>query len=61
MGVLEAENSLVVFSSIRGDQGKIIDLVSDGKHVEKDEVLIKLDPTPFEQKLFEIEGQFYHE
>ena len=57
VGVLEAENSLVVFSSIRGDQGKIIDLVSDGKHVEKDEVLIKLDPTPFEQKLFEIEGQ----
>ncbi|NGX58128.1 MAG: Cobalt-zinc-cadmium resistance protein CzcB [Chlamydiae bacterium] len=57
VGVLEAENSLVVFSSIRGDQGKIIELISDGKHVEKDELLVRLDPTPFELKLFEIEAK----
>lgn len=57
VGVLEAERSLVVFSSIRGDQGKIIDLVPDGKQVQKDEVLVRLDPTPFEHKLAEIEAK----
>jgi len=57
VGVLEAEHSLVVFSSIRGDQGKIIDLVSDGKQVKQNEVLVKLDPTPFELKLADVEGK----
>ena len=57
VGVLEAKHSLVVYSSIPGDKGKIIDLVSDGKQVEKDEVIVTLDPNPFELKLAEIEGK----
>lgn len=57
IGVLEAKDSLVVYSAIKGDQGKIIDLVQDGKQVGEGEILVKLDPTPFEEKLAEIEGK----
>lgn len=50
VGELEAARSLIIASSIKGDQGKIIDLVSDGIYVKPGDVLVKLDPTPFEEK-----------
>lgn len=57
VGVLEAENSLVICSSIKGDLGKIIDVVPDGKSVNQGEVLVRLDSTPFENKLAEVDAK----
>ncbi len=51
IGELEASKSTSIMSSVRGDQGKIIHLVSDGVNVNKGEPLVKMDPTPFEEKI----------
>lgn len=51
VGALDAERSFMISSSIRGDKGKIIYLIDDGARVEKGTVLIKLDPTPFEEEV----------
>lgn len=55
IGELEAANSTSIASIIRGDNVKIIHIIPDGTHVEKGDLLIKMDPTPFEEK---IEGLF---
>lgn len=57
VGELEAAHSLIIASSIKGDQGKIIDLIQDGVSVEPGQVLIRLDPTPFEEKRVALETQ----
>ncbi len=57
VGVLEAKNSVVLFSAIKGDLGKIIDLVGDGTHVNENDVVVRLDPAPFEHKLEEVEAK----
>lgn len=51
VGELEAKSSTIISSSIRGDQGKIISLVPDGSNVKEGNTLIKIDPTPFEEKI----------
>lgn len=51
IGELESARSLAIASTIKGDQGKIIYLISDGVYVRPGEVLVKIDPTPFEEKL----------
>lgn len=51
IGELEAAHSTSISSLVRGDNGKIIYLVPDGTTVKAGEVLVKLDPTPFEEKL----------
>lgn len=57
IGELEAARSLIIASSIKGDQGKIIDLIADGVTVNSGDVLIKLDPTPFEEKIEKLQGK----
>lgn len=57
LGELEASHSIIIASSIKGDQGKIIDLVKDGVYVEPGQVLVKMDPTPFEEKLEKLRIQ----
>lgn len=57
IGELEAARSLIIASSVKGDQGKIIDLVSDGIYVTPGQVLVRMDPTPFEEKLEKLEGK----
>lgn len=56
VGELEAARSNMIFSSLRGDQGKIIYLIPDGTYVKTGELLIKLDPTPFEEAIEEQEA-----
>lgn len=56
IGELEAENSITISSALRGDNVKILHIVPDGTHVEAGDLLIKMDPTPFEEK---IEGLIY--
>jgi len=51
VGVLDAARSHMVSSSVRGDKGKIIFLIEDGSHVKKGDVLVRLDPTPFEEDI----------
>jgi HlyD family secretion protein len=50
-GELEAAHSISIASTIKGDQGKIIDLIVDGVYVQPGQVLVKMDPTPFEDKV----------
>ncbi len=56
-GELEAAHSTIVASTIKGDLGKIINIVPDGVNIEKGQVLVHLDPTPFEEKVGKITSQ----
>jgi HlyD family secretion protein len=51
VGTLDAARSHMVSSMVRGDKGKIIFLIEDGKKVAPDDILIQLDPTPFEGEI----------
>lgn len=57
VGELEAARSMTIASSIKGDQGKIIDLIADGIYVQPGQVLVKLDPSPFEEKIEKLKSQ----
>jgi HlyD family secretion protein len=57
VGVLDAARTHMVSSAIRGDKGKIIFLVEDGTLVAKDDVLVRLDPTPFETAVHRLGGE----
>ena len=54
IGELEASRSITISSSIKGDQGKIVEIISDGLSVEPGQTLVKLDPTPFEEKITKL-------
>jgi HlyD family secretion protein len=49
MGELEASRSHIIASSIKGDLGKLIYLIPEGSKVSAGDILIKMDPTPFEE------------
>jgi HlyD family secretion protein len=51
VGELDAARSTVVSSQVRGDKGKIIYLIEDGSRVQENDVLARLDPTPFEEEV----------
>ena len=57
VGVLDAARTHMVSSAVRGDKGKIIFLVEDGSIVAKDDVLVRLDPTPFETEIHRLGGE----
>lgn len=57
MGELEAAKSIIIASTIRGDQGKVISLIPDGVTVKPGELLVKMDPTPFEEKASELNSK----
>ncbi|WP_045211591.1 efflux RND transporter periplasmic adaptor subunit [Desulfonatronovibrio magnus] len=57
VGELDAANSIVLSSSVRGDRGKIIYLVEDGKHVEESDVLVRLDPSVFEEEVIKLRSR----
>ncbi len=57
VGELDAANSVVLSSSVRGDRGKIIELVEDGKQVETDEILVRLDPSSFEEEVLKLRSR----
>jgi HlyD family secretion protein len=54
VGELDAARSTVLFSRIRGDQGKIIYIIDDGTKVQKGDVIVRLDPTSFEEKVTQL-------
>lgn len=57
VGTLDAERSHMVSSSVKGDKGKIIYLVDDGTMVKAGDVLVRLDPTPFEAEILRLTGE----
>ena len=57
VGNLDAARTHMVSSSLRGDRGKIIYLVADGATVAKGELLVRLDPTPFETEIHRLKGE----
>ncbi len=59
VGVLDAVRSHMVTSMIRGDKGKIMSLVEDGTRVQKGDVLVRLDPTPFEEDMLRLTGEMH--
>jgi HlyD family secretion protein len=56
VGVLDAARSHVVSSAIRGDKGKIIYLIPDGSRVSRGDVLVRLDPSVFEEEVRRLKG-----
>jgi len=48
-GTLDAAHSDTICSEVRGDRGKIVFLIEEGSRVNKEDVLIRLDPTCFEE------------
>jgi HlyD family secretion protein len=59
VGVLDAARSHMVSSTIRGDRGKIIYLIPDGAKVVAGDVLVKLDPAPFEEEVRRLESEVH--
>ncbi len=57
VGVLDAARSHVVSSAIRGDKGKIIYLIPDGSRVSRGQVLVRLDPSVFEEEVRRLKGE----
>ena len=57
VGELDAAEAVVISSSVRGDRGKIIDLIDDGRQVEAGDVLIRLDPTAFQEEVLKFRSK----
>ncbi len=57
VGELDAAQAVVLSSSVRGDRGKIIELVEDGKQVEAGDVLVRLDPTHFQEEILRLRSK----
>lgn len=57
VGELDAAGSLVVSSAVRGDRGKIIEMVEDGASVETGDILIRLDPSAFEEEVLRLRSR----
>jgi HlyD family secretion protein len=57
VGTLDAARAHMVSSTIKGSKGKIIFIIEDGTKVEEGDILVKLDPTPFEEELLYLTGE----
>jgi HlyD family secretion protein len=57
IGTLDAEQSYMVSSTIKGDKGKIIYLVDEGNSVQSGDLLIRFDATPFENDISRLNGE----
>ncbi len=57
IGTLDAARSNMVTSSLKGGKGKIIYLIEDGTWVEKGDLLVQLDPLPFDEEILRLKGE----
>ena len=57
IGVLDAAQSYMIASELQGTEGKIIYLVEDGARVNKDDLLVRLDPAPFQRLVEQYRGE----
>ncbi len=56
-GTLRASRSVGYSSSIPGNQAKILFLAPEGSTVERGDLLVRFDPTPFEEERRQTEAQ----
>jgi HlyD family secretion protein len=57
VGELDAAQSHMLSSELQGTDGKIIYLIDDGTRVKKGDVLVRLDPLPFQKQVEGLEGE----
>jgi len=57
VGMLDAAKSNMVTSSLKSGKGKIIRLIEDGAWVETGDLLVQLDPLPFEEEVTRLQGE----
>jgi HlyD family secretion protein len=57
IGTLDAARSNMITSSLKSGKGKIIHLIKDGSWVEKGDLLVRLDPLPFEEEILLLKGE----
>jgi len=57
VGVLDAGRGFQVASQMRGDRGKIIQLVEDGARVAAGDMLLRFEPSPFEADILRLSGE----
>lgn len=48
---------MILCSEVRGDRGKIIQIIEDGTKVEQGNLLVRLVPTPFDGKANQLEAK----
>ena len=53
VGEIDSEKSITISSGLRED-GKIVFLIDDGSRVAKGDILVRFDPSPFEQVVDEL-------
>lgn len=53
LGELDSEKSITVSSGLK-EEGKIVFLIEDGTSVDLGDVLVKMDPAPFEEKVLQL-------
>lgn len=57
IGSLDADRSFMISSNVKGDKGKIIHLIDDGRMVKEGDLLLRFDPTPFEDEILRLTGE----
>jgi HlyD family secretion protein len=57
IGALDAARSHMISSELPGDKGKIILLVDDGQKVQAGDILVKMDPSPFDRELKKLQSE----
>ena len=57
IGTLDAEQSYIVSSSIKGELGKIIFLIDEGAFVKKGDILVEFDSAYFEEEILRLTGE----
>jgi len=53
VGELDSEKSITVSSGLK-EEGKIVFLIEDGTRVKLKDVLVRMDPAPFEDKVWQL-------
>lgn len=57
IGVLDAAKSHMITSELQGNEGKIIYLIDDGAKVVKGDLLVQLDPAPFQKQVEQLKAE----
>ncbi len=57
VGELDAAQSHMLSSEVLGTEGKIIYLIEDGTRVKKSDILVKLDPLPFQKEVESLQAE----
>jgi len=57
IGTLDAAQSHTVCSEVKSNRGKIVFLIPEGTKVNKEDILVKLDQTPFEESVAQLTSE----